>query len=247
MIPKIIHYCWLSGDPIPDKLLSYMKSWKKYLPDYEFILWDKTRFDINSVKWVQEAYDSHKYAFAADYIRQYAVYTYGGFYMDMDVEVLRSFDPLLFRRYAIGYETMSGVEAGVFGAEKESPIIKCCLDWYAGKSFINSDGTLNLAGCPRVMMDSISSKYQVKFSEKYSDSDDIVYLLPPEYLTAKSSETLIVKVTKNTYTIHHFAGSWLSESLWRDIRHYIKSKLGIILGTSFVKKMNAIYSNFQKK
>ena len=47
MIPKIIHYCWLSGDPIPEKLQRYMNTWKKHLPDYEFMLWDKSRFFID--------------------------------------------------------------------------------------------------------------------------------------------------------------------------------------------------------
>ena len=49
MIPKIIHYCWLSDDPIPKSLQKYMSSWKKFLPDYEFIHWDFNRFDINSL------------------------------------------------------------------------------------------------------------------------------------------------------------------------------------------------------
>ena len=49
----------------------------------------------NSSMWVNEAYEAKKYAFAADYIRLYAVYNYGGIYMDMDVEVVRSFDELL--------------------------------------------------------------------------------------------------------------------------------------------------------
>lgn len=57
MIPKIIHYCWLSGDPIPEDLQAHMKSWKEKLIDYEFILWDRNRFDINQCKWVKEAYE----------------------------------------------------------------------------------------------------------------------------------------------------------------------------------------------
>ena len=48
MIPKVIHYCWLSGDPIPEKLQRCMDSWKKFLPDYEFVLWDLERFDIKT-------------------------------------------------------------------------------------------------------------------------------------------------------------------------------------------------------
>ena len=51
MIPKIIHLCWLSGDPYPPKIAKCLKSWEKYLPDYEIILWDTNRFDLNSSIW----------------------------------------------------------------------------------------------------------------------------------------------------------------------------------------------------
>ena len=83
MIPKIIHYCWLSNNPIPSKLQEYMESWKKQLPDYEFILWNFERFDINSSIWVKQAFEAKKYAFAADYIRLFAVYHYGGIWIWM--------------------------------------------------------------------------------------------------------------------------------------------------------------------
>lgn len=69
MIPKIIHWCWLSGDPIPENLQRYMNSWKRLLPDYEFIHWDFKRFPRGKCEWVDQAFDAHKYAFAADYIR----------------------------------------------------------------------------------------------------------------------------------------------------------------------------------
>lgn len=54
MIPKIIHYCWLSSDPVPEDLQIYMKSWKEKLPDYEFIKWDFSKFDKGLVR--QHAY-----------------------------------------------------------------------------------------------------------------------------------------------------------------------------------------------
>lgn len=80
MIPKTIHYCWLSGDPIPQDLLRCMESWQRVLPDYEFKLWNFNVFPKNSSLWVKQAFDAKKYAFAADYIRLYAVYNYGGIY-----------------------------------------------------------------------------------------------------------------------------------------------------------------------
>jgi len=117
MIPKIIHYCWLSDDPVPEKLQNFMKSWKKYLPDYEFMKWDFKRFPKDKCAWVSEAFDNKKYAFAADYIRIYALYNYGGIYLDMDVEVLKSFDDLLSLPYFLCYEEDGqGPEVAAFGA-----------------------------------------------------------------------------------------------------------------------------------
>lgn len=199
MIPKIIHYCWLSGDEIPEKLQKCMKSWKEKLPDYEFMLWDKNRFDINSIQWTKQAYEAKKYAFAADYIRLYAVYTYGGIYMDMDVEVLKPFNNLLEGKYILGYEGKEGIEAGIFGAEKNADWVKSCLDYYNGKSFITKNGAYDIRPLPSIMYEIISKGYKD------------LNLLPFDFLTAKSYKTGEITVTENTVTIHHFAGSWVSK------------------------------------
>ena len=85
MIPKIIHFCWLSGDPYPEKIRKCMKTWKKVMPDYEIKLWSMETFDVSSAPvYVQEAVKARKWAFAADYIRMYALYTEGGIYLDSD-------------------------------------------------------------------------------------------------------------------------------------------------------------------
>jgi hypothetical protein len=94
-IPKKIHYCWLSGEKIPEGNKECIDSWKKIMPDYELVLWDKSRFDTSSVQFVKEACALRKWAFAADYIRLYAVYNEGGVYLDTDVHVRKKFDDLL--------------------------------------------------------------------------------------------------------------------------------------------------------
>ena len=65
------------------------------MPSYTVKKWDFSIFDKQSSIWVSQAFNNKKYAFAADYIRLYAVYKEGGFYLDSDVEVLKSFDPFL--------------------------------------------------------------------------------------------------------------------------------------------------------
>ncbi len=211
MIPKIIHYCWLSDDEIPDSLKKCMESWHRMLPDYEFILWNRARFDIASVPWVNEAFNLKKYAFAADYIRLYAIYTYGGIYLDMDVEVVKSFNSLLSRPYILGYEKKNGIEAGVFGGEKGASWLKDCLDYYKGRHFIDKDGNMDTLPLPRIMFKSLSSKI------------NRMTIFPNEYLTAKSYYTGEITITPNTYSIHHFAGSWLSpiETIAYEIRKKI--------------------------
>ena len=95
MIPKKIHYCWLSGDPLPRKIRKCMDTWRRVMPDYELKLWDTNNFDVTSVPFVHEAFRERKWAFAADYIRMHALYTEGGVYLDSDVKVLKRFDDLL--------------------------------------------------------------------------------------------------------------------------------------------------------
>ena len=36
-IPKVIHYCWFGRNPKPELAQKCIKSWKKYLPDFEII------------------------------------------------------------------------------------------------------------------------------------------------------------------------------------------------------------------
>src|SRR5690606_10065703 len=94
-IPKIIHYCWFGNGRKPQKVEKCMRSWSKRLKDYRFIEWNESNFDISMNDYVKEAYSERKFAFVSDYVRLYALYQYGGIYLDTDVEVLKPFDPLL--------------------------------------------------------------------------------------------------------------------------------------------------------
>lgn len=239
MIPKIIHYCWLSGDEFPPLIKKCIDTWKEKLPDYEFILWDTNRFKLESNTWVQQAFETKKYAFAADYIRLYAVYNYGGIYLDTDVEVVKSFNDLLDRPYITGAEGLGIIEAGVFGAEKKNPWVKQCLDYYDGKSFINNDGTFNMLTLPRIMMAQIS-KIRT-FIETHPDkldpslqinNDDKLYMFTKDFFCAKNHGTGVIEKTANTYSIHHFAMSWIAKE--RTFLPNIKRKLMSFFGVRFI-------------
>lgn len=195
-IPRIIHYCWLSDDPVPDEMQRYMKSWK-ILKGYEFIKWDRKRFDLEAHIWAKEAFEAKKYAFAADEVRLYALYHYGGIYLDMDVEVIKTFDKLLDNNLMLATEFDDfGIEAGCMGAREHDPFIKSCLDYYKDRPF--TEGTVLPVVMRRVMEE--SHPHLIK------------NLKTKEYFTAKDYFTGMVNKTSKTYAVHNYSGSWKDKS-----------------------------------
>ena len=95
MIPKIIHYCWFGGNPLPASAQKCIASWRKYFPDYEIWEWNEDNFDVIIIPYTCEAYSVKKYAFVSDYVRFWVLYQYGGLYFDTDVEVIRPMDDIV--------------------------------------------------------------------------------------------------------------------------------------------------------
>lgn len=147
MIPKIIHYCWFGGKPMPELALRCIESWKKYLPEYELRLWNEDIFDINSVPYVKEAYEARKFAFVSDYVRLWALEQYGGLYMDVDFEVYKPFDDLMEQYDAFaGYEgsKRSPVMMGVIAAKAHHSWIQGMMQTYESRVFLKEDGSLDM-------------------------------------------------------------------------------------------------------
>lgn len=239
MIPKIIHYCWLSDDPIPEQFKMYMDTWKKYLPDYEFILWNFDRFPKEKSVWVQQAFDNKKYAFAADYIRLYALYNWGGIYLDLDVEVVKSFNPFLNAREMICRETTGVPEVAVLGVEKKCEWIKICLSRYENRHFIKEDGSFDMLPLPQVIASVLKENgYSFKdvstFNPLRTTSENEIYILPSEYFSPKSFETGKIHRTSKTVSIHHFAGSWFS------ISNKLKYRVVRLIGPELTKLVGKI-------
>ena len=233
-IPKIIHYCWLSGEPFPKNVEECIASWHKFLPEYELMLWDLHRFPLEKNIWVKQAFESKKYAFAADYIRLYAVYHFGGIYFDTDVEVIKNFDDLLHLPYFIGTEGYEMLEAGVFGAEKGMNWVKHCLDYYDNKIFVNEDGSFNTQTLPSIMGKQISKnrKLTIFTKEQWNNLDfnnqEKLYVFPRDFFSAKEMGTGQLLVSENTYSIHHFAMSWISKKdrFLPDLKRKLMQMLG---------------------
>lgn len=218
MIPKIIHYCWLSGDPYPPLVVKCLKSWREKLSDYEFVLWDTNKIDINSNIWLKQCFENRKYAFAADYIRCYALYHYGGIYLDLDVEVIKPFDSLLLDDLMIGEEAGGDIEAAVLGASKGAIWLRYCLDYYENRSFIKSNGHFDTQPIPLLLN---------KVKDIYFPT---LQLKPYYYFSPKDYNIGMINVTNDTYCIHHFDGKWVKKGCKYQIKRFIHRLLYLIFG-----------------
>lgn len=205
MIPKTIHYCWFSGERPNRFIRNCIKSWKKAMPDYEIKCWDANSFDFNSVPFVKEAFEAKKWAFVADYIRIYALYTEGGIYLDSDVKTFRPFDTFLNNRFFIGTEppikNKVVVEAAIMGSEPFHPYLKDCLDYYGTMHFVIGKTTL----CPSVMS-GVMEKYGYKHADECQKLSAGIQVYDQSYFGH-----FLGTPKKEYYAIHYFDGSWRDE------------------------------------
>ena len=220
MIPKIIHYCWFGGNPLPEDVKKYIATWQKYCPNYEIRRWDETNFDVTENQYCKEAYEAKKWAFVSDYVRLKVLHDCGGFYMDTDVEVVKSLDPLCAYDAVSGYESKTRIATGTMGACRDNEWINMLLHDYDNRHFVKKDGTYDQITNVEVITQLTVNRYHMTLNGGMTSFGQNMIFLPFDYLCAKSYETGEESPTQNTYTIHHFAGSWLDES----IRKYEESK-----------------------
>jgi len=239
MIPKRIHYCWFGANPLPDIAKKCIVSWKKYCPDYEIILWNEENFDINAVPFTAQVAKSRKWGFIVDYIRAYVVYYYGGIYLDTDVELLRSLtDDLLQNCCFGGFEDKEYIAPGlIFAGEKGCHIAKELMGFYTSYNFIKDNGELNLTASPKIFT-TMLLKYGLRQSNTYQELG-IFTSYPTEYFCPMSYKTGIVNITENTYSIHHYEGSWFTkEGLWFS---KVRRKIYSIFGDNIFSKVIILF------
>ncbi len=234
MIPKIIHYCWFGRGQMPELALKCIESWHRYLPDYTMKLWNEDSFDINTVTYVKEAYEARKYAFVTDYIRLYALYYEGGIYMDTDVEVLKPLDDLLDLPAFSGYESnkFTNFPTGLMASAAGGVWVKEQLDYYTDRHFILPDGSLDMT-TNTVTISRIMKENNFELTGEYQVYKNDMHCFPSDYFCPMTS-TRVLKLTKNSYCIHHFAGSWHTPTLKQKIKKFV---FGKIVGAKLTDKL----------
>lgn len=241
MIPKIIHYCWFGEKPLDPKVIRNINSWKKYCPNYKIVQWNESNFDVKKYQFAYEAYKKRQWAFVSDVARLDIVYNNGGFYLDTDVELLRSLDCFRKNKVFFAREDNFTVNTGVgFGSEPYYRIVLKNLLEYEEKHFINNDGTLNKILCVDVTTNLLS---QMGFKpSKKIQIKKFVKIYPRDYFCPIRIGSGRMVITKNTVSIHHYEASWTGhlnskERFLIPIKKRIKFCVDHILGFGTYNKL----------
>lgn len=238
MIPKIIHYCWFGGNPLPESAKKCIASWRKFFPNYEIKEWNESNFDVNSIKYTREAYKLKKYAFVSDYARMWILYNYGGLYFDTDVEIIKPMDDIIARGNFMGFElfdeqqphnfkTICGylVNPGLgIGMSPSSNIIKEVLEWYQSHHFVTEKG--RISGTIVYIVTNCLSKYPIENKTNNFIKIDNLYIYSPDFFSPKNYYTGVLTLTSNTRSIHHYSATWVSN---KTLLTKIKERLSYIM------------------
>lgn len=254
MIPKIIHYCWFGRGEMPELVQKCIASWHRYMPDWEYRLWDEDSLKptpnpslkgrvqsppINPQNsrdddwldympvYVKEAYAAKKYAFVSDYVRLWALEREGGLYLDTDVEVLKSFEPLLNDTAFIGLEESLALLPGtcVIACEAHSQWVKDMLATYDGAHFLRENGLVDLTTNvqrlgERMLQAGLMRERKVQYLSQWG-----LRVYTHDYFSPITS-TRVMRKSKNTYCIHRFAGTWVDNKKggvrdWWIVREFV--------------------------
>ena len=250
MIPKVVHYCWFGGNPLPEDAQKCIASWKKYLPDYEIKEWNESNFDVNCCSYVREAYAAKKYAFVSDYARFYVLHHEGGLYFDTDVEVIKNMDHIVACGNFMGFEkslatqkqskvtsnaNVLGVAPGLgLGVKPGIGLLRELLDLYELREhFAIQDGT--------VVDYTTDILRKHGFKEEHSLQKIAGFTIyPADYFCPMDSTTGIITITKNTVSIHHYSCSWIDHNTMKWRLHILKNKLIGILGDKWIMKLSKL-------
>ena len=211
---------------MPELALKCIESWKKYLPDYELRLWNEENFDIDSVPYVKEAYETRKYAFVTDYVRLWALEREGGVYMDVDFEAYKSFDDLMAQYAAFaGYEgsKKNPVMMGVLAAAPHHQWIQGMMATYADRRFINEDGSLDMTPNTGYFYEWMTKQGFV--ADGVEKDWNGVHILPVECFCPGLTTGENVRCER-TYCEHKGLHSWSGNGGWKAmIMQYMPQKL----------------------
>lgn len=239
-IPKKVHYCWFGNKAMDEKIYKHISTWKKHLPDWEFICWNEENFDVEKFQYAKEAYENKKYAFVSDVARMYALQMQGGIYLDTDVDILDNFEELLTGDLILAHESEKVLLTAFIAAVPNHPVINEMMELYSKLNFIMEDGKQNCTPNTVYLTDIVKKRGLLENNKKQLLEENIV-VYPREVFGAFDAVDSTFIIQDTTKLVHMVDSSW--KSLKDRIVLKTKIRLSKILGKELYGKIRKIKKN----
>lgn len=193
MIDKRIFYCWFGKGKKKQLNLDCIESWKKFCPDYEIIEINETNFDYEQDEYAAEGYRIHNWSAVSNAARLHILNKENGFYLDTDIQLLKSLDEL--RECDGGFiseYTAGQPDAGILGRGNN------CPELYR----IAKQELVKGAHMHRIMLRNVYKLYDIYGQRKECFKDNFTFL-GEEYIPSLQSRF----TNENTIAIHHYEGN----------------------------------------
>lgn len=241
-IPKIIHLVWFGNKKYPELIQKCIRSWEDILPDYEIKIWDECSVSNIKVPYLEKAMRYKKYAFASDVVRAYALFNFGGIYMDTDVFVKRRFDDFLCHKFVsfveyypdrfdksqveadgskkTGLEFVDnlGVNITFMASVKGHEYMKCVLAEYMERGqngsfqYVIGDGLYAI----------VAEQFGFKYKDVTQNLDNDICVFESKYYSHNEDVS---------FAVHCYAQSWVNDCIGKKDKfyRYCKSKVKVVL------------------
>lgn len=124
-IPKILHFVWVGGKPVPAQYGKNMECWKQHHPGWKTYLWKDVPDDA---EWRWIASCEHRPVQIADILRVEMVHRYGGVYADLDSWAVQSIEQTIVGLDSFTVRNQFGdMDNPIFGATKGHPWLQRVL------------------------------------------------------------------------------------------------------------------------
>ncbi|MBU7454889.1 glycosyltransferase family 32 protein [Leuconostoc fallax] len=243
MIPKVIHYIWFGGKAKPNKIVQQIEQWRSILPDYQIKEWNETNYDIKNinVKYVQEALQENMWAFVSDYVRLDILNREGGIYLDTDVEILKSFDELLKNKAFIGRESKYAFSTAVIASEPKQRWLQQLLEDYSRRTFLIDKNVYDKTPNSKYILSFFIKNYNFNNLENQQLVNGVM-IYPSTYFSPINFATHKTNISKETLTIHHYSGTWKSNSA--KLKDMILIALTRLFGEAIIERIKKIKKYF---
>lgn len=114
LIPRILHFVWVGGRPLPQKYIKNMDRWKEHHPGWHVHLWTDVPPDVG---WTWIVACEPRPIQIADILRVEMVHRHGGVYADLDSWAVQSIERMIDGLDSFAVRNRSGdMDNCIFGA-----------------------------------------------------------------------------------------------------------------------------------